>query len=557
MSKGAALSRTVLPVALFLAALLGPAAAMAEDEAAIEKMVQLNKRAMDDLDTADFAAAKKSLLEAEKIGKKAGLDTHPVMARTYVHLGALSILGYKDTAKSQQYFGQALEIQPDIKLDKNLNIAAVRDVFAAAQAKKGSGPAGAAAESGTAPEEAGGASGAGGPAGDGRPRRPGGKRGKSYLGDERIDPDLPRQIVALDCPFPDETPPGRKVTLRCVAAQNLGVDKVVLFYKGYEMDDYEELGMEKTPKGWWKATIPKKRIDGTSLQFYFEGLNAGGTPVVSNGRAESPNVMLLVEKRSDVVQGKVGEEEDENPLEEKSRFTPKLLLGKYDRSRLGVDPRFGNRRFWIGFGLGSGAAFLMNGEVEAGVRGYDMMRPNVDPISGFGWDGLGHLAPEIGVQFNPDWAVAIQGRHQWIPQDKVVARYTASGAHAAILRVIHYTKQQRFRGYFAGAAGFGEGIRAQFYTVSAMPKFKDTVLVGPYLVGGSAGMIFEIAERLSWVAEVNALVGFPNKGINFDINTGLQVNFGDTSRTAEEIREEKRQRQESVAGSADDEDPRD
>lgn len=547
-------------MALFFVALLGPAVAVAEDEAAIEKMVQLNKRAMDDLDTADFAAAKKSLLEAEKVGKRSGLDSHPVMARTYVHLGALSILGYKDSAKGQQYFGQALEIQPDIKLDKNLNMPAVREVFAAAQAQKGGGPGGGAASGGAAEggaRDSGESSSGAAAAGDGRPRPARGKRGKSWLSDERVDPDLPRQIVALDCPFPDETPPGRKVTLRCVAAPNLGVAKVVLYYKGYEMENYEELGMEKTPKGWWKATIPKNRVDGTSLQFYFEGSNAGGTPVVSNGRAESPNVMLLVEKRADVVQGKIGEEEDENPLEEKSRFTPKLLLGKYDRSRLGVDPRYGNRRFWIGFGLGSGAAFLMNGKVEAGVRGYDMMQPNVDPISGFGWDGLGHLAPEIGMQFNPDWAVALQGRHQWIPQDRVVAKYTASGAHAAILRVIHYTKQQRFRFYFAGAGGFGEGIRAQFYTVSSMPKFKDTVLVGPYLVGGSAGMIFEIAQRLSWVAEVNALVGFPNRGINFDVNTGLQVNFGDTSRTAEEIEEEQRRRKESVAGSADDEEPRD
>ena len=70
-------------------------------------------------------------------------------------------------------------------------------------------------------------------------------------------------------------------------------------------------------------------------------------------------------------------------------------------------------------------------------------------------------------------------------------------------------------------------------------------------------MIYEISKQVSWVAEVNALFGFPKKGLNFDINTAIQVNFGDTSKTAEQIREEKRQKKESVAGSVDEEEPKD
>ena len=38
---------------------------VAQDQATIDRLVQLNKKAMDDYDTADFDSAKKSLLDAE------------------------------------------------------------------------------------------------------------------------------------------------------------------------------------------------------------------------------------------------------------------------------------------------------------------------------------------------------------------------------------------------------------------------------------------------------------------------------------------------------------
>src|SRR3954469_7052073 len=114
----------------------------AQDPGVIDKLVQLNKKAMDDFDTADFDAAKKSLLDAEKLGKRAGLESHPVMARTYIHLGAVYLAGYKDKQKSQHYFEKALDIQSDIKLDKNMTSQSLRDAFAAVAAKRSSGGAG-------------------------------------------------------------------------------------------------------------------------------------------------------------------------------------------------------------------------------------------------------------------------------------------------------------------------------------------------------------------------------------------------------------------------------
>src|SRR4051812_30132409 len=88
--------------------------AHAQDQAAVEKIIQMNKKALEDYDTLEWETAKRTLLEALVAGKKAGLDNHPIMARTYVHLGAVYVSGLKDRQKGLQSFVRALEIDPTI-----------------------------------------------------------------------------------------------------------------------------------------------------------------------------------------------------------------------------------------------------------------------------------------------------------------------------------------------------------------------------------------------------------------------------------------------------------
>ena len=94
--------------------------AAAQEQAAIDKLVQMNKKALDDYDTLEWDTAKKTLLDALVAGKKAGLENHPVMARTYVHLGAVYITGFKNRDKAIQSFIRALEIDPGIQLSKGI-----------------------------------------------------------------------------------------------------------------------------------------------------------------------------------------------------------------------------------------------------------------------------------------------------------------------------------------------------------------------------------------------------------------------------------------------------
>lgn len=557
-------SRPSRPLLAALAALLvlaGPRMvrrAEAQDPATIDKLVQLNKRAMDDYDTAEFDASKKALLDAEKLGKRAGLESHPIMARTYIHLGALYLVGYKDKNKAQHYFGKALDIQPDIKLDKNLTSPTVRDLFASVQGQKGGGGGGESPEDlfppskGSKPSAAAAAEPA--PAAADAPKR------KKSRADSDGEPEVPTEITALDCPYPDDTPPGKKVTLRCVAAPNLKVYRVVLYYKGFEMSGYERVVMTKSAKGWEEATVPKKRVDGKSLQFYFEGLDESDRPVVSNGRAESPNVMLIVAGDAKMAAGPAGEEE-ENPLEAEGRGSPRLVLGRADDSAEGLDVRYGNRRYWLGIGVGTGLVYAVNGVPESRVCGLMPCVSRPIKVSGIGWAGLAHLVPEIGLHFTPNWAVAVAGRHQYILQDSAQARYTASGAHAVLLKIMRFSKQNRFRYFYGVAGGGGEGVRMNIISDEGGTRpsdgttwkpLKDTILVGGILVGAMGGVYYELTRGLSFAFEVDALYGFPKTGITVDGNALLQFNFGDTSGAAEKARE---RRKESVAGSIDDEDP--
>ena len=95
----------------------------------VDKVVQLNREALADVDVLEWDGAKKKLLDALVLAKKAGLDIHPLMARTYVHLGVVYVMGFKNRDKGMQSFSRALEIQPDIRLSRAVATAEVADAF--------------------------------------------------------------------------------------------------------------------------------------------------------------------------------------------------------------------------------------------------------------------------------------------------------------------------------------------------------------------------------------------------------------------------------------------
>jgi hypothetical protein len=503
--------------------------ALADDQAAVDKLVQMNKKALGDYDTLEWDAAKRILLDALVAGKKAGLDSHPIMARTYVHLGAVYITGFKDRGKGMQSFARALQIDPSISISKGIETAEVSAAFAEAQRKAAAGGDSTEGGEGAPPAPTPGRRRHGpvmeGDTGSAAASKPAG----SDDDDDGGEPDLPARITALDCPTPDEAIIDKPLTLRCAVAPSLPVAAVYLLYRAPGKEDYIEILMTKTPKGWLQAKVPKKAISGKSFQFYFEGRNAAGKAVVANGGAESPNIVLVVEEASRGETSKVTPgEEDENPLEEdEGSRGPRLHLGHIDKAREGLDTHFGKRKWWIGLGLGTGYGYAKGNGFEAVNKSPDpqfhALQGEFQP--GLAWAGLGHLAPEVGYQLNPDLAVSLEGRVQWIGQPAKYSQFGARGAISVLAKLILFTKQSQLRFFGSALAGGGDGFRLIVYPDSSKPDFKDTIRGGPVVAGVGGGVYYEISKPVSLVAEVNGLAGFPIFSIVADVNVALQINI--------------------------------
>ncbi len=516
---------------MFAVAALAPRPARAQDQAVIDKLVQMNKKALDDYDTLDFDSAKKRLLDALMTGKKAGLDNHPVLARTYIHLGAVYITGFKDRQKGLQSFGRALDIDPGIQLSKGIDSPEVTAAFQEAQ-RTHAGGGGAAASSDDSGKKkrrvAESDSGPAAPSAAAPKRRP-----ASSDDDEGNEPDLPVHINALDCPTPDEAIIDKPLLLRCAVASNLPVASVVLLYRAPGKDGYVEEVMTKSPKGWLQAKIPKKAVSGKSIQFYFEGRNASGKPVVANGGADAPNIVLLVEEGSQEEASAPAGGDEENPLaDDEGPYRPRLHLGHRDTEREGLDTRYGKRKWWIGIGIGTGYGYAKGKGFEAVNKS-----PPSDPFHslqsefqpGLAWAGLGHLAPEVGYAFNPDIALSLEGRLQYTGQPSKYSSFAARGAISVLAKLLFYTKQNQLRFFGSLIAGGGEGFRFVAYPDQGQPNaytdFKDTILGGPIVAGVGGGVYYELTKAVSAVGEIHGLAGFPTFSVVMDFNAALQFNI--------------------------------
>jgi hypothetical protein len=111
------------------------------DPAAVAKVTALNKKALDAYGKQDYDTAKALLKQALDVCADAGLDQHPITARTHIHFGVVAIVGFKQHEVGVKQFRKAIEIEPDIKLTKSLVTPELQDAFEEA-VLAGNGPAG-------------------------------------------------------------------------------------------------------------------------------------------------------------------------------------------------------------------------------------------------------------------------------------------------------------------------------------------------------------------------------------------------------------------------------
>ncbi|HEX3904804.1 MAG TPA: tetratricopeptide repeat protein [Polyangia bacterium] len=485
MGKSVLTLRIVASLAgLALLAAAAPARAQ-DDSAVVEKITKLNKKAVDEFENLNFDQARKILKDALDACSRAGLDNSQVAARTHVHLGVVLFAGFKQKDDALAEFKKALEIAPEVKLDKLLATPEIQEVFdQAVSEQKGAGT-----EKESPP-----------PSGDAITHEP----------VTRAAQGTPIQISAtLD--------------------SALKPKKVVLSFSADGSEDFGEREMKEASPGNWMGEIPASATEGAKVSYYIEVDGEGDQVLATKGSAAAPLVVVL--------RGAVGlkPKAPPPPPKEKESEGPTWYFA------FGLGSGFG----WT---TGQGEINKGN-TMSVGKTGLPNDLPPGDKVSpgGFAWARLGQIAPEVGYFLSPDLMVSVQLRLQFVtgatPFYAVSTDTTTCGASmlcaAPSLAVAGFARAHYFlhlddsdlHPFVAGMVGGGT-IR-HVATFNALPRCGldmhttcvDTITAGPVFVGVGGGIFYNLSPAFALTSEADMAAGFTNFTLNFDINVGVAVEY--------------------------------
>ena len=449
-----------------------PGSAAAQDQAAIDKVAKLNKKAVDEYENLNFDESRKLLQSALDFCAQSGLDKHDVTARTYIHLGVVMFAGFKQKPDAIKYFRRALAIQPDIKLDKSLANPEVQDVFDQAVTEQ---------------------------------------KNESGGGGETTGAATPATDAILHTPVMRATQ-GKPIPIKATIDAGSGVTKVILSFTIDNSDDFGERVMKQDPvvEGNWIGEIPASATTGATVGYYIEAQDDGEKTVATKGSARTP-----LRIRS-VGPGGVA-------VAPKKKAAPKA--GGYSTWMLGLGIGGG-----VGYATGKGEVNTTHELKPPGFAAAKLLQ--IAPEVGYflGPDLL--LSLQLRYQIvtggtsyydepvNPTTDCGTSG----------VCK-PASYALAGLARLLWFINEADFRPYIGAVAGLGQ-IRhvATFASLDNCGKegkttCVDTIAAGSVLFGGAAGFFYEVASGFSLTLGTNILLGVPHFTFNFDFNAGVAYEF--------------------------------
>jgi len=235
-------------------------------ERLIAKIVELNQQAVAEIDRGATDSAREHLLEAERLTTGLDVATHPLVGRTYLHLGVVEVISGGPQRRVDELFGKALQVSSDIQMTKQL------------AARAGTMPA--IGRAMLALERA-------------RCRHAGGDWTCPWK-EADADPDPPAEVAGFECRARREVPEAEPVTIRCAASHVLHVAKATLFYgQASSKGKLTALEMRRNERGWWTATIPAERVIPKAVSFCVETMDGGGRRVPSGTDARSPLAIIV------------------------------------------------------------------------------------------------------------------------------------------------------------------------------------------------------------------------------------------------------------------------
>jgi hypothetical protein len=484
-----------------------------------DKIVELNKQALLSFEAKDFETAKDLLNKALKEAKSAGLEDDKMTARTYLHLGAVYWVGFQDQSVAIQNFTIAKKIRPDIQLTPSIETADLKSVFDLAVVEAEPTPPPEPKTTSSRPQT--------------RTSAP--APSPRLSGSDSSEPDLPASMSApLMCATPDTVVPSREVSIRCALKPGINAKSVQLHYRAPGAENYQAVPMRRTAKGWYVGIIPPHAVKGNGLQVYFDARDGSDNELASNGQVDSPSIIEIRKKSDRAIATRDKDDDPMRHIREQQRA---------EAYKAGLHRRM-EGAFWLGVGAGNGWGYAPAGKLE--------WERNIQVSAITTTTGMMHLLPEVGYMWTDNFALAVQGRIEFIQQQQLSGVSSLrSGAptqyaFAGFARAIWYTDvidSGNLQFSFSGDLGAGF-IRFPVKPVKVMkddpndpsaPQVldenksiakTDTRPVGPVLAGASGGFIYHVSRHFALALEGRFITGLSNFGVVVEGGLSAQVGLG-------------------------------
>ncbi|HEX7500750.1 MAG TPA: tetratricopeptide repeat protein [Polyangia bacterium] len=476
-------------------AVAGAARAAEQDDGTLNKVVELNKKALTLYESLDMEGAAALLTQALELCTSAHLDGHPTAARTHVHLGVVYVSGLKNRRQGLAELRQAIAIDPKIKITKSLINPEVQAAFAEVQALAST------------------------PALENKPL-------PFPTGQKPVTQATPGESVDYEITHPVVTEAMRNqaVAIKAQVPPGLGAARVMLAYRAEDGDEFlarDMLPLENATS-WFQAEIPIEATRGKEVAYYIEAQNADDQALSHSGTPEAPHRIVLASDSP------TPNNEDNEDNEDKAT-PPVPKVAKED------DEASSGPGLWFVLAAGSGGGYH-SGSPEMNPEDTSTP-PKAIHVSGFGAAQLLHLAPEIGYFHNDQWILSAQGRFQFVTgaQESHVGQKTSQPARMAYAGLVKATRvlgstNRKLQPFFSVQAGAGQ-IRQSVKTPASAnltgcgggPTCKVTVLGGVGLAGVGTGLTYKLNETFRLYAALNVLAGLPDFMVEADVNVGLAI----------------------------------
>jgi hypothetical protein len=469
--------------------------ANAQDPESVQKVVELNKKALAAYSNLDVEEAARLLKQALEVCGTAQLEKHPVAGRTHVHLGVVYVAGFKQRDQGVEEFKKALRVDPSIKITKSMLNPEVQSAFAEASMDVSEGGEG----EGSAP-------------------------GAAETGPQGTQPARPAaspESAIVHTPV-TESAVGQPIAIQAQVQASLQAEKVVLAYRPDGASDFVTLEMfliENSDA--CEAQIPAEATTGASVAYYIAAQNAQGEPVAQNGSAVDPHIVNLGAKGAGggIINGVNPEAETAKESEEGGEEGE------------GVS-------FWFGLAIGGGGGYH-SGTPEANRRN-DSNVPLKNSGISMAW--AVQISPEVGYFVSDNLLLSLQGRFQIVTGGSQInssavtkttnackggichpAFYALAGLAKLTWFIGEPKKVTPFLSLAAGAGQIRHVVNVGNKDLSGCPPTgcQDTVVGGPVLFGPGGGVTVELSDSFLIVAGTNALFGVPHFMLNVDVNVGL------------------------------------